>query len=108
MKLTDIIAEAETAIAESKDPRALDEVRVRFLGKKGALTAQLKSLGALPADERPGGRCRNQRCQAECSGMARRAGDRAARRTAQCIARRQKRSTSRCRGAGNPAVDCIR
>ena len=26
---------------------------MRFLGKKGALTAQLKSLGALPAEERP-------------------------------------------------------
>jgi phenylalanyl-tRNA synthetase alpha chain len=32
---------------------ALDEVRVRVLGKKGALTEQLKSLGKLPAAERP-------------------------------------------------------
>ena len=53
MKLNDIIADAERAIALARDPRALDEVRVRFLGKKGALTTQLKSLGALPADERP-------------------------------------------------------
>ncbi len=53
MKLTDIVAEAETAINEARDPRALEEVRVRFLGKKGALTTQLKSLGALPAEERP-------------------------------------------------------
>jgi phenylalanyl-tRNA synthetase alpha chain len=53
MNLTDIIADAEAAIAQAHDPRALEEVRVRFLGKKGALTAQLKSLGALPADERP-------------------------------------------------------
>jgi len=53
MKLTDIIADAEAAIAQANDPRALDDVRVRFLGKKGVLTAQLKSLGALPADERP-------------------------------------------------------
>ncbi len=53
MKLTDIIADAENAIAQARDPRALDEVRVRFLGKKGALTAQLKALGTLPAEERP-------------------------------------------------------
>jgi phenylalanyl-tRNA synthetase alpha chain len=53
MKLTDIIADAEAAIAQANDPRTLDEVRVRFLGKKGALTAQLKSLGTLPASERP-------------------------------------------------------
>ncbi len=32
---------------------ALDAVRVRWLGKKGALTEQLKSLGGLPAAERP-------------------------------------------------------
>jgi phenylalanyl-tRNA synthetase alpha chain len=31
----------------------LDEVRVRFLGKKGLLTEQLKGLGKLSADERP-------------------------------------------------------
>jgi len=31
----------------------LDEIRVRFLGKKGLLTQQLKQLGALPADQRP-------------------------------------------------------
>ncbi|MCX7063766.1 MAG: phenylalanine--tRNA ligase subunit alpha, partial [Proteobacteria bacterium] len=53
MKLEEIIAEAESAIIRANDPRALDDVRVRFLGKKGALTAQLKSLGALPSNERP-------------------------------------------------------
>jgi len=53
MKLNDIVEDAERAISEARDPRALDEVRVRFLGKKGALTAQLKSLGALPAEQRP-------------------------------------------------------
>jgi phenylalanyl-tRNA synthetase alpha chain len=31
----------------------LDDVRVHLLGKKGQLTEQLKSLGALPAAERP-------------------------------------------------------
>ncbi len=32
---------------------ALDAVRVAYLGKKGELTAQLKNLGQLPAEERP-------------------------------------------------------
>jgi phenylalanyl-tRNA synthetase alpha chain len=31
----------------------LEEIRVRWLGRKGTLTEQLKSLGALPAGERP-------------------------------------------------------
>jgi phenylalanyl-tRNA synthetase alpha chain len=40
-------------IAAAADPAALDDVRVHYLGKKGLLTAQLKQLGALPADQRP-------------------------------------------------------
>jgi len=53
MKLSDIVSDAQKAIRSANDTKTLDEVRVRFLGKKGALTAQLKSLGGLPADERP-------------------------------------------------------
>ena len=47
---------AESAIAEAGQAitlDALDAVRVKYLGKKGALTEQLKSLGKLPAEERP-------------------------------------------------------
>lgn len=32
---------------------ALDEVRVRYLGKKGEITEQLKQLGSLSAEQRP-------------------------------------------------------
>ncbi|MAA75315.1 MAG: phenylalanine--tRNA ligase subunit alpha [Salinisphaeraceae bacterium] len=45
----------DMALAEvtaAQDLAALDAVRVRFLGKKGLVTAELKQLGALPADER--------------------------------------------------------
>jgi len=45
--------EAEREIDAARDLAELDVVRVRYLGKKGALTRQLKSLGELPADERP-------------------------------------------------------
>ncbi|HSO83693.1 phenylalanine--tRNA ligase subunit alpha [Thiocapsa sp.] len=41
------------AIAAAADLAGLDQVRVRYLGKSGELTALLKQLGALPADERP-------------------------------------------------------
>jgi phenylalanyl-tRNA synthetase alpha chain len=40
-------------VAASANLERLDDVRVRLLGKKGQLTEQLKSLGALPAAERP-------------------------------------------------------
>jgi phenylalanyl-tRNA synthetase alpha chain len=48
-----LLAEAARALADAQDERALDEVRVQYLGKKGALTALLKSLGQLTAEERP-------------------------------------------------------
>jgi phenylalanyl-tRNA synthetase alpha chain len=51
--LTTLAAQALADVNASADLNALDEVRVRVLGKKGALTEQLKSLGALPAGERP-------------------------------------------------------
>jgi phenylalanyl-tRNA synthetase alpha chain len=47
-----LLEEALGLVAESADARTLDEVRVRFLGKKGALTSQLKLLGSLPPDQR--------------------------------------------------------
>ncbi len=51
--LEELEQQALQSVAESADAAALDEVRVRYLGKKGLLTQQLKQLGALPAEERP-------------------------------------------------------
>ena len=51
--LTALTQEALAEVAACGDLAALDAVRVRWLGKKGVLTEQLKSLGALPAAERP-------------------------------------------------------
>jgi phenylalanyl-tRNA synthetase alpha chain len=47
-----IEAEAMAAIASAADLNALDALRVAYLGKKGAITAQLKTLGAASPDER--------------------------------------------------------
>jgi phenylalanyl-tRNA synthetase alpha chain len=51
--LASLSRQALAEVAASGDLTALDDVRVRWLGKSGVLTAQLKSLGALPAAERP-------------------------------------------------------
>lgn len=51
--LDSLLARARDEIAASADLPALDGVRVRYLGKKGQLTALLKRLGSLPAAERP-------------------------------------------------------
>jgi phenylalanyl-tRNA synthetase alpha chain len=51
--LTSLVSEALSEVAASPELSALDDARVRWLGKKGVLTEQLKSLGGLPAAERP-------------------------------------------------------
>ena len=45
--------QAREAVTAAADLTALDQVRVRYLGKKGLLTEQLKQLGKLPAEQRP-------------------------------------------------------
>ena len=45
--------QAIEALATADSPAALDEIRVRYLGKKGELTAVLKLMGKLSAEERP-------------------------------------------------------
>ena len=39
-------------VAAAETPAALEQLRVALLGKGGSITAQLKSLGALPVDQR--------------------------------------------------------
>ena len=52
-KLAQIRAEALGAIQQVQDAAALDALRVKYLGKKGELTAVLKQMGSLSAEERP-------------------------------------------------------
>ena len=47
-----LLAQATTEINQAQDPNVLDQVRVQYLGKKGSLTEQLKSLKDVPADQR--------------------------------------------------------
>jgi len=51
--LKQLVTDGLEAVAQSADEAALDQVRVQYLGKKGELTQQLKSLGKLSAEERP-------------------------------------------------------
>jgi phenylalanyl-tRNA synthetase alpha chain len=44
---------ARRAVASCPDEAGLEPLRVRFLGKKGELSAVLRGMGALPAGERP-------------------------------------------------------
>jgi len=40
-------------VSAGTDPQAVEEIRVRYLGRKGEVTALLKGLGSLSAEERP-------------------------------------------------------
>jgi phenylalanyl-tRNA synthetase alpha chain len=51
--LSALVEQALADVDSTANLAALDEVRVRFLGKKGLLTELLKGLGKLSADERP-------------------------------------------------------
>ena len=51
--LKQLVTDGLNAVDQAADENALDQVRVQYLGKKGELTQQLKSLGKLSAEERP-------------------------------------------------------
>jgi len=52
-ELDKLISNATDAIANVSDAKALDDIRVQYLGKKGEITARMKQLGSLSAEERP-------------------------------------------------------
>ena len=52
-QLEEIKSRAAAALANAKLSQEIDELRVRFLGKKGELTGILKQMGKLSPEERP-------------------------------------------------------
>ncbi len=52
-QLEKIEALAKEELNSCKEIKALDDLRVKYLGKKGELTAILKQMGKLSAEERP-------------------------------------------------------
>ncbi len=48
-----LLEQARSAVEGAVALDELDAVRVKYLGRKGLLTIQLKELGKLPADDRP-------------------------------------------------------
>jgi phenylalanyl-tRNA synthetase alpha chain len=52
-RIVELRDEALERIATANDLETLEAVRVAYLGKKGELTAVLRGLGDLPAEERP-------------------------------------------------------
>ena len=53
MEIEDLKAEALAALDAAATREEVESVRVRFLGRQGVVTEQLRGLGSLPAAERP-------------------------------------------------------
>ncbi len=71
--LEEIRLAAAAAIAAAQDEKLAEELRVRYLGKKGEITAILKQMGKLSAEERPimGAMANEVRAEIEASLKAR-------------------------------------
>lgn len=52
-QLAEIENDVRLSVQAAQSLKELGEVRVRFLGKKGAITAVLRGLGSAPPEERP-------------------------------------------------------
>ncbi|MHB1315610.1 MAG: phenylalanine--tRNA ligase subunit alpha [Christensenellales bacterium] len=53
LKIEEIKKKAIDLLSSVKDRKELEDLRLKFLGKKGELTSILRSMGSLPANERP-------------------------------------------------------
>ena len=51
-RIEELRAEGAAAIAAAPDSATLEELRVRFLGRKSELTSILRGIADLPAEER--------------------------------------------------------
>src|ERR671916_1412518 len=71
--LAQLRTEAESAIGAAGSAAELEELRVRYLGRKSELTAALRSIGELPPEQRgPVGKQANEVRQALEALLARR------------------------------------
>ena len=52
-KIDVIVQNAQDSLKSVQDEKGLQELKVAFLGKKGKLTEILRSMGNVPAEERP-------------------------------------------------------
>lgn len=47
-----IETQAQSEVTSAKDTRSLEELRVKYLGKKGLVTAEMSKIGSLPPEEK--------------------------------------------------------
>ena len=95
------------AISSAPDVAALEEVRVRTLGKSGWLTEKLKELGKLAAEQRKEAGARLNRVREEIQAFIEKKRAELEQAAVAAQSSPRKASTSRCRAAVRRAVGCI-
>ena len=61
--LKQVLETAKTEIEKAETLETLEELRIKFLGKKGTITDLKKSIAKLPNEEKPSaGKLINQMC----------------------------------------------
>ncbi len=53
LDFSNLLSEASSEISAADNLRQLDSIRVKYLGKKGLITDQLKAIGRLPKEQKP-------------------------------------------------------
>ena len=51
-QLQALVKDASEAIEKSEDLKSLDDLRVKYLGKKGEITSLKKNISKLPNDQK--------------------------------------------------------
>ena len=106
-RIAELREEAEAAIGAAATSAELEELRVRYLGRKAELPNVLRGIAQLePAERGPTGKAANQARQAleALIGDARRAARR--RRARAAPARRRRRRHAARRAAAVPSATC--
>lgn len=52
-RLNEILEAAKASLENLKEQEALQELKVKYLGKKGEITGMMKQMGSMPPEERP-------------------------------------------------------
>ena len=52
-KITEILKQSINDLENANSPEEIDKIRIKYLGKKGAFTSELKKLAEIPKENRP-------------------------------------------------------
>ena len=52
-KIQNILDEMKAALENAKSSETMQEIRVKYLGKKGEITSMMKQMGSIAPEERP-------------------------------------------------------